>query len=106
MSRRDSMSRFISLSSTIRILAMRHSSTLGSDFRRLGQTDQYPPQHLGEIIGTLGDDLARASGQQFALGRTQRHRRQNDDRDSAPLGMFLDLFEKGEAVHARHQEIE
>src|SRR5215471_19649932 len=102
MSRRDSMSRFISLSSTIRILAIFAPSARSCDFLRLRQPQQYPPQRLAEIIGTLCDHLARASGQQLALGRAQWHCCQDDNRDLPPLGTFPDLVEKGETVHTGH----
>src|ERR1700749_2274060 len=99
MSRRDSMSRFISLSSTIRILAIAFpTSARGGDFYRLRQPHQYPPQRLAEIIGPFGDDVARAPCQQFALGNAKRHGRQDHDWDFVPFRVFRNLFEEGETV--------
>src|SRR5215471_16372822 len=106
MSRRDSMSRFISLSSTIRILAIAFPSARGGDFYRLREPDQYPPQRVAEIIGPFGDDVARTPCQQFALGSAKRHGSQDHDWDFAPFRVFRNLFEKGETVHAGHHQIE
>ena len=61
---------------------------------------------MGEIVGTLGDDLAGTSRQEFALGCSQRHRGQDHDRDLPPLWVLGDLFEKDKAIHARHYEVE
>src|SRR6516165_8873559 len=97
------MSRFISLSSTIRILANPPPLAGRGDFLGLWQPHQSPAQYLGQVVGPFGNDLAGATRQQFALRSPERHRRQDNNRDAPPLGMPGDLFEKPEKI-ARHAE--
>src|ERR1043166_2252157 len=104
------MSRFISLSSTIRILAIlllsRVRSARSERTLRSGQPGDRPPQNAGEIIRSLFDDVPCPPGQQFPFRRAELLRCQDHNGNIVPLGTVPYFLEKSEPVHSRHHRSE
>src|SRR5262245_7305231 len=113
-SRRDSMSRFISLSSTSRILAMPSPSRSGPvPIGRLGapvgcgrdQGADLGEQRVQVRRALLEDDLDR-SGEPLPLLRGHVLGGQYDDGQAPPIVRGAQLRSEGEPVHLRHHEVE
>src|SRR6516165_1857623 len=109
MSRRDSISRFISLSSTSRTFGITSPSMLGANMTVGSTLRKILPHDGGEILGldgALGNDLAHASAQAIVFLRAQIEPGEDHHRDVAPFCAFTDFVQHRKAVHFRHHEIE
>src|SRR6516165_7161992 len=106
------MSRFISLSSTSRILAMCFSRRDSSVRRRalhMGLSRQalaYRSRQFGEIRLVFGDDPLGLSAQNADIFRSKLLRRHHDNRDIRVRGTLAQLTQEPEAVHLRHHKVE
>src|SRR5262245_17201571 len=113
MSRRESMSRFISLSSINRIFGMISRCFLWPFGDALSLLDgllcQAPADsggQLDQIRWVLGDDPFGLSPQDAKILRGQLLRGDHDDRDASEDRSRAQLLQKLEAVHLRHHQVE
>src|SRR6516165_9000225 len=103
------MSRFISLSSTSRILAMCFSRRDSSVRRRalhMRQALAYRSRQFGEIRLVFGDDPLSLSAQNADIFRSELLRRHHDNGDIRERGTLAQLTQEPKAVHLRHHKVE
>src|SRR5579863_2385161 len=110
ISRRESMSRFISLSSTSKTFAIELLRPQLFACICARRTAPYRFTDGGRDIdparGAFFHDLAGLPQQSVALRRSERLGGDHDHRDFAPFGARRDGVEELESVHFRHHQVE